>query len=189
MGLASWSSSTAISQMAWSLWLLHSHGSSTPCAFWDVSTLRWHSRSLLWHVHWCGHWRGRSMWQVTSNVSGLMATQIMVSADETFMPCGNQYCSSHWISSSTSGLPPCCCHQWGRQFVSSPLISLWTVFELMNDARTHKIRVGSDFNVIKTSTRTYVRTMHTHKHIIFSSLLASVGLSPACPSKASGAET
>ena len=32
------------------------------------------------------------------------------------------------------------------------------VFELMNDARTRKIRVGSDFDVIRTSTRMYVRT-------------------------------
>jgi len=46
-----------------------SDGSSTPCALQDVSTLRLHSRQ---QAHRCGHyWRGRSMWRVTSTVSGL----------------------------------------------------------------------------------------------------------------------
>jgi len=69
-----------------SAWLLHAHGSSTPCVLlvvtqppafphggWapvlqNVSTLRWHSHR---HAHWCGHWRGWSMWRVTSTVSWL----------------------------------------------------------------------------------------------------------------------
>jgi len=55
---------------AQSVWLLHAHRSSTPCVLQDVSTLRWHSRR---HAHQCGHWRGWSMWRVTSTViiSGL----------------------------------------------------------------------------------------------------------------------
>ena len=53
---------------AQSVQLLHAHRSSTPCALQDVSTLRLHSRR---HAHRCGYWRGRSMWRVTSTVSGL----------------------------------------------------------------------------------------------------------------------
>ena len=51
-------------------------------------------------------------------------------------------------------------------------LSLWIV--------THKIRAGSDFDVIRTSTRTY-RTDVRYKQL-FSTLLASVGLAHARPS-------
>jgi len=54
--------------------------------------------------HQWGHWRGWSMWQVTSTVNGLVAMQIMPSTDETFLPCGSPYRSSRWIGRSTSGL-------------------------------------------------------------------------------------
>ena len=51
---------------------------------------------------------------------------------------------------------------------SRGVVSLWTVFELTNDARTRKIRAGSDFGVIRTSTRTYVRTdVRTIQRIFF----------------------
>ena len=66
------------------VWLLHAHGSSTPCALQDVSTLRLHSRRLLWYaialidvaigeVGPCDQWL--PLW---------VATQIMASTDETF---------------------------------------------------------------------------------------------------------
>ena len=45
-----------------------------------------------------------------------------------------------------------------RRFVPSTALSSWPLvdsFELTNDARTRKIRAGSDFGVIRTSTRTY----------------------------------
>jgi len=71
-------------------------GLSTPSALQDVSTLRWHSRHLLWHAHQCGHSKGRSMWRVTSNLSGLVATQIWVSTDETLLPCGSRPYCCHW---------------------------------------------------------------------------------------------
>ena len=64
-----------------SVWLLHAHGSNTPCALQDVSTLRWHSRR---HAHRCGHWRGRSMWRVTSTEWAIVTMQKMASTDETF---------------------------------------------------------------------------------------------------------
>jgi len=103
--------------MSWPVW--HAHGSSTTCSLQDVSTLRlvsharlfirnsekssgnettlrWHSRRLLWHAHRCGHSEGRSMWRVTSNVSGLVATQIWASTDETLLPCGSRPCCCHW---------------------------------------------------------------------------------------------
>ena len=35
------------------------------------------------------------------------------------------------------------------------------------DARTRKIRAGSDFKIIRTSTRTYEQYIHTYKHINF----------------------
>ena len=66
----------------------------------------------------------------------------MASTDETFLPCGSTYRSSHWIGRSTSGLRPCCCYRGDRQLVSTS--SLWIVFELTNVARTSKIRAGSD---------------------------------------------
>ena len=86
------------------VWLLHAHGSSTPRALQDVSTLRLHSRRLLWHaialidvaigeVGPCDEWL--SLWA---------AMQIMASTDETFLSCGSPYRSSHWIGRSMSGL-------------------------------------------------------------------------------------
>jgi len=70
-----------------------------------------------------------------------------------------------------------------RQFVSSRCQSsislrLWIVFEFTNDARTRKIRAGSDFEVIRTSTRTY---MYVRYKEFFSTLLTSVGLAHARP--------
>ena len=93
------------------------HGSSSPCALQGVYTLRLHSYR---HAHQCGHWRGRSRhkqwhWQMK--------------------PFCHPYCSSYWIGSPqvVSVLA-----------VAFSLSSWWIVFELMNDARTRKIRAGSD---------------------------------------------
>ena len=93
------------------------HGSSSPCALQGVYTLRLHSHR---HAHRCGHWRGRSRhkqwhWQMK--------------------PFCHPYCSSYWIGSPqvVSVLA-----------VAFSLSSWWIVFELMNDARTRKIRAGSD---------------------------------------------
>ena len=91
------------------VWLLHAHGSSTPCALQDVSTLRWHSCYLLWHaialivvaigeVGPCDEWL--PLW---------VAMQIMALTDETFLPWGSPYCSSHWRGRSTSGSRTCYC--------------------------------------------------------------------------------
>ena len=74
----------------------------------------------------------------------IVAMQTMASTDETFLPWGSPYHSSHWIGRSTSGLCLCCCH-WGGTAVHVFLLSSWwIVFEIMNDARTCKIGTGSD---------------------------------------------
>jgi len=100
-------------------------------------------------------------------MSGLVATQIWASTDEALLPCG-----SH----------PCCCYRGGMAVcvfsLSSLSLCLWIVFELMNDARTRKIRAGSDFDVIRTSTRTYGTYI---RYKFFSTLLTSVGLTHARP--------
>ena len=93
------------------------------------------------------------LWRITSTVSGLVATQIMASTDETFLPCGSPYRSSHWIGRSTSGFHPCCCHQGGRQLVSSrsglPQWSTWsTVYSKQcvisfNDTLDHTTNTSS----------------------------------------------
>ena len=103
----------------------------------------------------------------------------MASTDETFLPCGSTYRSSHWIGRSTSGLRPCCC---ARRLVSSRWVSwvrvqcsLWIVFELTNDARTRKIRAGCDL-------RHDVRDIYTYIYIEkFHSKLVYVGLAQARP--------
>ena len=100
------------------------------------TTLWWHFRCLLWRaitlidvaigeVGPCDEWL--PLW---------VATQIMVSTDETFLPCSSPYRFSHWIGRSMSDLRTYCCHWGGRRFVSSHWVySLWIVFELMNDTK------------------------------------------------------
>jgi len=73
-----------------------------------------------------------------------VATLTMPSTDETFLPWGSPYHSSHWIGRSTSGLRLCYCHRGDMAVRAFSLSSWWIVFELMNDARTDKIRAGSD---------------------------------------------
>ena len=108
-----------------SVWLLHAHGSSTPCALQDVSTLRWHSPSThLLHLI--------AMWQPS-----------------LLLP-SRRYGGSYLLAV--------------RQQSS---FSLWIVFEFTNDSRTRKIRAGSDFDVIRTNTRTYVRTYVRYKEFFF----------------------
>jgi len=146
-GYQKWHHEVEVSNHMWSHWKGHSH-------------------RLLWHAHQCGHSKGRSMWRVTSNVSGLVATQIWASTDETLLPWGSR---------------PCFCHQGGMAvhvFLLSSL-SLWTVFELTNDVRTCKIRARSDLDVIRTSTRTY--GTYVRYKFFFSALLAH-----ACPNKLQG---
>ena len=76
---------------------------------WDVSILRWHCCHLLWHaialidaaigeVGECDEWL--PLW---------VAMQIMALTDETFLPWGSPYCSSHWRGRSTSGSRTCYC--------------------------------------------------------------------------------
>ena len=59
----------------------------------------------------------------------VVAMQTMASTDETFLPWGSPYHSSHWIGRSTSGLRPYCCHWRGtavRAFSLSMLVnSFW----------------------------------------------------------------
>ena len=97
-----------------------------------------------------------------------MAIQIWASTDETLLPCGSR---------------PCCCHRGGtavRVFSLSSL-SLWTVFELTNDARTRKIRAGSDSMKLEQVPERTDRTYDTNN--FFSTLLTSVGLAHIRPNK------
>jgi len=75
----------------------------------------------------------------------IVATQTTATTDETFLPWGSPYHSSHCIGRSTCGDRPCCCHRLSRRYSSSCLLaSWWIVFEVTNDARTPKTRAGSD---------------------------------------------
>jgi len=107
------------------------------CCF---ARLRWHSRSLLWYAIALIDVAIGEVGPCNERLPLWVATQIMASTDETFLPCGNTYRSSHWIGRSTSGLRPC----WGCLLAELSTSSLWIVFELTNDARTRKIRAGCD---------------------------------------------
>ena len=133
--------------------------------------LRWHSRSLLWYAIALIDVAIGEVSPCNERLPLWVATQIMASTDETFLPCSSTYRSSHWIGRSTSGLRPC----WGCLPAELSMSSLWIVFELTNDARTRKIRAGCDL-------RHDIREIYIYREREkFHSKLICVGLAQAHP--------
>ena len=69
-------------------------------------------------------------------MSGKLATiQTVASTDETFLPWGSPYHSSHWIGMSVSGVHPCCSHSRDTQIIHVSVFKSLIVFQIMQHAQ------------------------------------------------------